>query len=222
METLPGLALARVLAWLSLIGVALYVAIDIALAILRPGVNLVHNAESDYGNGAYSWLMDVNFEIRFLLSAAAAGAIWYALRPRGAGRVGVILLLIWAAGSGVLGFFRDDLPGGPLTRHGEVHLAAAGIAFAACLVGTLLLTLDFGRLPLMRPLRLLLVPIWVLGLVSLVALSRAGFGPRSLGGLFERVFIASQLAWFAIVSARIATAREVDANQPAPPGPRPA
>ena len=74
----------------------------------------------------------------------------------------------------------------------------------------------------MRPLRLLLVPIWVLGLVSLVALWRAGFGPRCARRLVREVFIASQLAWFAIVSARIATAREVDANQPAPPGPRPA
>ncbi|MFZ0217663.1 MAG: DUF998 domain-containing protein, partial [Candidatus Dormiibacterota bacterium] len=179
-------------------------------------VNLLRNAESDYGNGPYSWLMDVNFEIRFFLSVAVAAAIWNALRPRGAGRAGLILLLIWAVGSAVLGFFRDDLPGGPLTRHGEVHLAAAAIAFAACLLGTLLLLLDFRRHALMRPSRLLLASVWALGLLSLIALLRAGFGPGSLGGLFERVFIAAQLAWFAIVSARIITTRPVGSDLSGP------
>ncbi|MGH7912128.1 MAG: DUF998 domain-containing protein [Candidatus Dormibacteraceae bacterium] len=218
MDAAPGLARARLLAWLALLGVGLYVAIDIALRFLHPAVNLLRDAESDYGNGPYSWLMDVNFEIRFLLSVAAAAAIWSAFRPRGGGRAGVILLLIWAVGSAVLGFFRDDLPGAPLTRHGELHLAAAAIAFVACLLGTLLLLLDFRHHALMRPWGLLLVPVWVLGLLSLIALLRAGFGPGSLGGLFERVFIGAQLAWFAIASARIVIARRADAGIPGPPG----
>ena len=222
MDLSAGPVPARWFAWATLVGIAVYVAIDVSLAFLHPGVNLLHNAESDYGNGRFSWLMDVNFEIRFLLSAAGAAAIAYAFRPRGVGRVGVVLLLVWAVGTGVLGFFRDDLPGSPLTRHGEVHLVAAAIAFTACLVGTLLLTLEFRHHPLMRSTQLLLALVWVLGFLSLIALWRAGFGPRSLGGLFERVFIGAQLAWFAVVCVRIVTGGNVDAEQPARIDGRPA
>jgi len=49
-----------------------YVAIDVALAFLRPGDSLLPNAESDYGVGPWSWLMDVNFLVRCAATLAIA------------------------------------------------------------------------------------------------------------------------------------------------------
>lgn len=65
----------RWLAWAGVAGVAVYVAIDVALAFLRPDYSLLHNAESDYGVGPWSWLMDVNFLLRCLTTLAIVAAM---------------------------------------------------------------------------------------------------------------------------------------------------
>ena len=64
---------AKPLARLTLAGVAVYVAIDVLLAFLRPGYSLIYNAESDYGRGPWFWVMDINFLLRCALSLAIAG-----------------------------------------------------------------------------------------------------------------------------------------------------
>ncbi|HEY8325186.1 MAG TPA: DUF998 domain-containing protein, partial [Ktedonobacterales bacterium] len=68
-ERLTGAA--RTLALLSLVGIILYVVIDVLLFVLRPELSLLHRAESDYGNGQWAWLMDANFLLRCALSLAA-------------------------------------------------------------------------------------------------------------------------------------------------------
>jgi hypothetical membrane protein len=81
-------------------GVALYVAIDVALVFLRPEFSVLHNAESDYGSrGAWARLMDVNFLIRCALSAAVVLAISLLGRRSSRLRLGLILLSVWAAAS---------------------------------------------------------------------------------------------------------------------------
>ena len=62
---------AKPLARLAVAGVAGYVAIDILLAFLRPGYSLIYNAESDYGRGPWSWVMDLNFVLRCALSSGS-------------------------------------------------------------------------------------------------------------------------------------------------------
>jgi hypothetical membrane protein len=74
---------AKPLAWFTLAGVAVYVAIDILLAFLRPGYSLLYNAESDYGRGPWYWVMDLNFLLRCALSLAIAAALYRVLRPDG-------------------------------------------------------------------------------------------------------------------------------------------
>ena len=56
-----GWLAARDLAWFALAGVIVYVGIDVLLRFLQPHYSLVYNAESDYGRGPWSWVMDLNF-----------------------------------------------------------------------------------------------------------------------------------------------------------------
>ena len=65
----------RRLAWLAVSGVLIYAALDVGLAVLRPDVSLLHDPESDYGNGPWAWVMDVNFLVRCGLSIAVVVAL---------------------------------------------------------------------------------------------------------------------------------------------------
>ncbi|MGH3149476.1 MAG: DUF998 domain-containing protein, partial [Streptosporangiaceae bacterium] len=109
----PAPSRVRPLARLTLAGVALYVAIDVLLAFLRPGYSLIYNAESDYGRGPWYWVMDLNFLLRCALSLAIASALYRVIRPDGRTRAGLALLVTWAVCSGLLAFFADDPEGTP-------------------------------------------------------------------------------------------------------------
>jgi hypothetical membrane protein len=195
----PGLA--RV----AIVGIVAYVLIDVALVFLRPHFSVLHNAESDYGSkGAYAWLMDVNFLLRCGLSLAAVLAIWRFQRGADAVRSGLVLLAVWAIGSGLLAFFPDDPVG--TTTHGlaKLHLLFAGIAFVAVIVGTRMTTRVLRVEPRWKP---VILPLGLLSwgaLVPIVLLARAHLRPHSLGGLYEKVFLAIELGWFLVASVWIA------------------
>ena|ERR1035441_5761247 len=78
------------LARFAILGIVVYVALDVALVFLRPHFSVLHNAESDYGaSGSYAWVMDLNFLLRgaFSLAVVRALVLAGALRgPRGLGR----------------------------------------------------------------------------------------------------------------------------------------
>ncbi|MGH2718067.1 MAG: DUF998 domain-containing protein [Actinomycetota bacterium] len=194
----------RGLAWAAVGGAVLYVGIDVALRGLRPSLSLLHNAESDYGNGPWSWLMDLNFLLRGAFSALVAATFWRGLRRRSLARVGAVFVAAWALCSAVLAFFRDDLPGAPVTVHGVIHLLAAFLGFTACLIGTLLLTIDFRAVARLRPAAPLLWVVWALAALGFVALGSAGLHPHSLGGLYERVFIGAEILWLALAAVAVA------------------
>jgi hypothetical protein len=214
-------------AWLAVAGIVLYVAVDVGLALLRPDVSLLHDPESDYGNGAWSWLMDLNFLIRAGLSIAAMLAIAPLLGMASRGRVtqaspmsassamedapggvaaqlGIGLLVVWAAASGLLAFFPDDLRGAVITAHGRVHLLAALVAFAGAAVGTLLLSRVLSRVAGWAAASRLLLGISIAGLVAALLFASTGLREHALGGLWERLFLGLELAWLFIVSVRIA------------------
>jgi hypothetical protein len=92
----PAPSRTKPLARLALAGIAVYVAVDVLLAFLRPGYSLIYNAESDYGRGPWFWVMDLNFLLRCALSLAIAGALSRVLRPDGRPRAGLALLVTWA------------------------------------------------------------------------------------------------------------------------------
>jgi hypothetical membrane protein len=207
----PARSRVRPLARLTLAGVAVYVAIDVLLAFLRPAYSLLYNAESDYGRGPWFWVMDVNFLLRCALSLAIAAALYRTARLDGRARAGLALLVTWAVCSGLLAFFADDPEGTPQRGSGVVHLIIAFIAFTCVVVGAILVSASLLSDPAWRPAAPVLLAVSVAAVIPFLLLGNASKHHHAPGGLYERIFLGLELLW--IVIAAIAVARRSKATE---------
>lgn len=192
-------------AQIGIAGIVVYVAIDVALVFLRPRFSVLHNAESDYGSkGPYAWLMDMNFVVRCAVSLAVVRALATAAEGGRRLRAGLALLIVWSVASGLLAFFPDDPVGAPTHGLARIHLVLAGIAFVAVAVGTRVVTrglrADQSWQPVIAPLAAL---SWG-AIVPIILLGRSHLRPHSLGGLYEKLFLAPELLWLLAAAAWIA------------------
>lgn len=198
---------ARRLAALVILGIVIYVVLDIIAQLLPPHYSPISQAESDLAVGPYGFLMRINFVIRGLLSLAAIAALHKTLLPAAHSRLGALLLEVWAVGALVLAIFSTDV-GSAHTLHGLIHLVVALIAFVAGAVGELLISLRLARDPAWSSVRPALLVVSVAALVLLIVLLLAT-GPAVRGaaegvfGLVERVFIGLVLLWMLIVAVRV-------------------
>jgi hypothetical membrane protein len=206
-----GPSRAKPLTRFALAGIAVYVAIDVLLAFLRPGYSLIYNAESDYGRGPWYWVMDLNFLLRCVLSLAIAGALYRVARLDGI-RGGLALLVTWAICSGLLAFFADDPEGTPQHGSGVVHLILAFIAFTCIAIGAIVISASLMSDPAWRPAAPVLLAISIAGAVAYLLLGAAIKQHHPPGGLYERIFLGLELLWIAV--AAIAVARRAPATQP--------
>jgi Protein of unknown function (DUF998) len=219
----PDQRQARAGAWAraAFAGVALYAAIDTALLFLRPQFSLLHSAESDYGShGSWAWVMDLNFLLRCGLSLAAVRAI--ALGNANAERsprlrVGLGLVTVWAIASGLLAFFPDDPAGTPTHTSGRVHLALAFVAFIAVLIGTIILARALAPAPRWQSVATAMTVLARGAVLPLLLLGHARLRPHSLGGLYEKAFLAIELVWLIVAVAPLAL-RSRRCPAPAEPG----
>jgi len=206
---------AKPLARLALAGIAVYVAIDVLLAFLRPGYSLLYNAESDYGRGPWYWVMDLNFLLRCALSLAIADALYRTVRLSGRARGGLALLVTWAICSGLLAFFADDPEGTPQHGSGVIHLVLAFIAFTCITIGAILISASLMSDPAWRPAAPILLAISVAGAIAYLLLGAATKHHHAPGGLYERIFLGLELLWIAVAAIAIARrTRAQGATQP--------
>jgi hypothetical membrane protein len=201
---------ASTLGWLTVVGVVVYVGIDVLLRFLRPGYSLLYNAESDYGRGPWYWVMDLNFLLRCALSLAVVSALPAAARLDDRGRGGRILIAIWAVSSGLLAFFADDVEGQPVHGSGIVHLALAFVAFVSVTIGTILVSANLRSDPAWRPVAAVLLAISVAGAAAFLLLGTALGHKHAPGGLYERIFLGLELLWIALAGGFIAAHRPAD------------
>jgi hypothetical membrane protein len=206
----PAPSRTKPLARLTLAGVAVYLAIDVLLAFLRPKYSLLYNAESDYGRGPWYWVMDINFLLRCALSLAIAGALYRTIRLDGRTRAGLALLVTWAICSGLLAFFADDPEGTPQTGSGVVHVILALIAFPCITAGAILISASLMSDPAWRRAAPVLLAISVAGALALLLLGAPHKHYHAPGGLYERIFLGLELLWMAV--AAIAIARRAPSN----------
>jgi hypothetical membrane protein len=203
-----GQRLPRLLARLALAGIAVYVAIDVLLAFLRPGYSLLYNAESDYGRGPWYWVMDLNFLLRCALSLAVAAALYRTVRPGGRTRGGLALLLTWAVCSGLLAFFADDPAPAPQHGSGVVHDVLGLIAFTAITIGAILISASLMSDPAWRRVAPVLLAISIAGALAYLLLGAPHKHYHAPTGLYERIFLGLELLWIVIAAIAISRRRE--------------
>lgn len=190
---------------ITIVGVIAYVIIDIVLTFLRPDYNWLHNAESDYGRGPYFWLMDINFLLRCLLTLALAKALLINYPKNKSIKQTTFWLILWAVMSGLLVFFADNPYGYPKLRSGPAHLLIAFVAFTAALIAMILFSRAASAIKMKRVNSYLLIGLTFAAVVSFFLIGHAGFRPNSLGGLYERIFLASVLVWETVLARFILT-----------------
>src|SRR5579863_11876 len=194
------------LALVTIIGIVVYVVIDVIAQLLPPHYNAISQAESGLAVGPYGFLMTINFVIRGLLSLALLIALTRATTKEGRSQFGLVLLGVWAIGAFLLALFPTDLAGQKPTLHGLIHLLVAFIAFVCVAIGELLLSLRFAADERWQAVRNLTVTI---AFATLIALFLLFFGTiaglNGIGGLLERVFLGLALLWLLVVAVHLRT-----------------
>ncbi|WP_105034701.1 DUF998 domain-containing protein [Cryobacterium aureum] len=214
-NTRTSVVLRHRMATTAMVGVVLYVLIDVALQFLPPHYSPISDAESNLAVGPYGWIMNLNFLSRAVFCVAAVVAITLtarALLPRHRDPLlglGLPLLLVGGASSAVLAFFPTDVSASQestlltSTPGGVIHLAVASFGFitAFSAIGLLTIWLRVRRLlPQVLPWAIAFSAITVAGLLLVVA---ASVWLPGIIGLAERVALVGILGWTFSVSTGI-------------------
>ena len=207
------------LAIFAILGIALYIFIDVVLNFLPPYYSLMSQPESDYAVGPYGFLMAINFVLRGLFSFALVFALYRAVATGTRCRTGLILLCVWAVGAFLLAVFPTELGPGPHSPTAGIHALVALVAFLCAALGELLISVRFAGDERLGSLRVptlaisaLALPVYLAFVLSGVANRVPGLwdGLGSVFGLVERVFLGLILLWMFLVALKLrsAAARE--------------
>ena len=201
----------RAAATVAMVGVVLYVLIDVVLQFLPPHYSAISDAESNLAVGPFGWIMSINFFGRAILSTCAIIAIALTGGSTTTKRAGMMLFGVAGVCSGALAFFPTDIhTGGGIsttTTSGAIHVTLATSGFLSAFAAFLVLTRWIRWTPeLASTHRAAAVFVWVAaaGLASL-ALTIVWF--NGLLGLAERVCLAGILGWAFVVSRGIRALR---------------
>ena len=190
---------------ITLIGVVLYLVLDIIAQLLPPHYSPISQAESDLAVGPYGFVMTVNFLNRGVLSLEFLFALLGTARIAGAEvsrmRTGKFLFGAWSVGAILLAIFPTDVPATPVSWHGLIHLVVAIVAFLGGAFGALALSLRLRGSPKLEAIRSFALLIAAISVVlCLVDLLLPAHLAAHYGGLFERLFLGSVLVWVAAIS----------------------
>jgi hypothetical membrane protein len=202
--------------WIVILGIILYVVLDVIAQLLPPHYSPISQAESDLAAGKFGLIMTINFINRGLLSLlfifAFLQTMDYAGVARSQFRAGTYLLGAWAVGALLLAIFPTDVPATPVSWHGAIHLVVAIIAFLGGAFGALALSQKLGQNREFEGLKRIALPLAVIVvLLWAVEFALPFIFPHlnaRVGGLTERLFLGSVLLWIGTVSAYLAKAFE--------------
>jgi hypothetical protein len=215
----PTPEVSLIAARLSFAASATFVALVVALHFLKPELDPSWRMVSEYEIGHHGWVM----QLAFLSLALSCVALFVAVRPdarTAGGKIGLILLLICAAGMTIAAVFATDpttASRDELTTRGNLHglgtlLGIPGFPIAATLISRSLAR-DGALPPASRPLLWAAALTWV-GLLAFVASvafflprSAGGFGPEVPIGWPNRLLVLAYSAWLMVAAWQAVRAR---------------
>jgi len=204
--------------WIVILGIILYVVLDVIAQLLPPHYSPISQTESDLAVGKFGLIMTINFINRGLLSLLFIFAFLRTVDDAGVARskfqAGTYLLGAWAVGALLLAIFPTDVPATPVSWHGAIHLVVAIIAFIGGAFGALAISQKIGQNREFEGLkRIALSLAAIVVLLWVVEFALPFIFPHinaRVGGLTERLFLGSTLLWIGVVSAYLATNMRTD------------
>ena len=192
-----------------MVGVVVYVLVDVVLQFLPPHYSVISDAESNLAVGPFGWIMNLNFLGRAVLTVCAAVAIGLSGPPSRLRRAGLVLMIVAGACSAALAFLPTDInPPGEFglrtsTLTGALHLAVASLGFFAALAAFALLTGWLRRSALLRAVYPAALALTAVAAAGLLFVGLADHFAPNLIGLAERVCLAGILGWAFIVCGAV-------------------
>ena len=202
----PGTYQFRPVAWFALsatVGILYFVVAVVALHVLRPELNPVKHAVSNYAIGPFGFLMISAFFGLALSAFALALGFARSLAPTRQARVSVLLLSLTGMGLAMTAIFPGDVtsPHPPGTTTALIHWLAAGTSFLSLMIATFLLSSAYKtdiRWQSFHHLSLTFAVINVLALAVFGVLTLAGWI-----GIGERIYLGACMVWLLLASVRL-------------------
>ncbi len=209
--TTPATMISRAAARLSLATAAIFVVLLVVLHVLKPELDPSWRFVSEYAIGVHGWLM----VLAFLSLAVGYLALFVAIRSQArtiAGRIGLGLLLVSAAGLAVAGVFVTDpitTAAGDLTTNGQLHNLGGTLGLGMPLAAVFV-TWTLVRNPAWRSARRSLTVAAAIAVASsivsagaigvMVSANGGTFGPSVLVGWPNRIEVVAHTVWVMVVA----------------------
>jgi len=184
----------KAMAFISICGLMLFVAIVCLLHFIRPDKNPLSCFVSEYAVGNYGWLMT----IAFYALVFGASVLLTALRKNRKGAV--ITSGIFCAGILLAAIFPTDLPADPPTAGGLIHGFAALIALLSLGISMIALGTVFKKYNTLKKMAKLSIYFGVLSLVLLIIFIAS---PFSFRGLTQRLLLTCDISWLFLLSRNL-------------------
>src|ERR687894_1630047 len=203
----------RVLALLTIGGIATFLFNLTALHFLRPDVNPVVEPISNYAVGPYGFLFtaaDIGYGLAALTLMVG---LYLSIAPPSRSYVGLFLLALYGVSVLLAGIFPIDV-GGEATTFGIIHNIVGNISFFGFPIAVILLSLGMGkdeRWRSFRRLALALSLLVVLTVILTIVGSNLGIG----FGVTQRIANVAALVWMLAVALHLrSVAQGALAQQP--------
>jgi hypothetical protein len=203
-----------VLATVSIVGTACFVALIIALHVLSPDFDPIDRPTSEYARGDFGYLMTLAFVSLSVSTSALVVGLHRNLSEPARSLLGLGFLGIWGLGLLVAATFPIDLDGAPETRAGTIHAINGPLTFLSLILGSNLVSRGFRHDARWRPtyrlasgLALVMIPLFIAG--GLAAARETG------AGIAQRLLVLTLATWFFVIALRLrANATETAASVP--------
>jgi len=184
-----------------MVGVVVYVIVDVVLQFLPPHYSVISEAESDLAVGPFGWIMSINFFGRGITSAALIVAMTGTGARTHVRTAGVSLLAVAGFCSALIAFFPTDIPArsgiAPSTPHGLIHILGASSGFVLALAAFRVLTFWLRNRPRAADVFLGIATI------GLILLGASIIVMPDLLGLAERICLVGILGWVFFVARHL-------------------
>ena len=205
----------KLIAMISLIGLAYFMIIIIAMHKLRPDYNPRSRYISEYAVGKYGQLAASSFVFYGLSILGIYLCLQTVLPIRAKSNIGLTLLAIWGISVVITGFFNVDLKAERMSLHGTVHTIASCTGVATSVIGLIFLSLIFTHNESTQSIAFVTQMITVIALILAVFLFLGLLGDmvlkyhrnvpgiilslHKLTGLTERLLLGISVVWLMII-----------------------
>jgi hypothetical protein len=190
----------RILAVLAIVGVADYLLIVAALHFLRPDVNPVTEAISNYGVGLYSSLLTAAVLGSAVAALALTLGLYLGMVPPARSYVGLFFLGLYGVSRLLESLFPIDV-GAEATLSGTIHNILGQLAFFGFPLAVILLSLSMGKDERWRSFRRpALVVSYAVVLTDVLTIVGSNIG---LFGVTQRLATVTAMLWMLLVGLRL-------------------